>query len=95
MSEFQVYYHRLVVEKDIPSLDKPTRQKIKRAIETKLTANPEVFSKPLQHTLKGYRSLRVEDWRVIFKIGSKEIWIYRIGHRREVYLKALRQDHQL
>jgi mRNA-degrading endonuclease RelE of RelBE toxin-antitoxin system len=30
-------------------------------------------------------SLRVGDWRVVFALRETEIWILKIGHRRDVY----------
>jgi len=90
MSDFQVYYHHLVIQKDIPKLDQTSGKKIQKAIEQKLTSKPQKYAKPLQNTLKGLWSLRIGDWRVVFKISGNEIWILRIGHRREVYQKDVR-----
>jgi mRNA interferase RelE/StbE len=92
MSGFQVYYHHLVIQKDIPKLDQSSRKKIQKAIGQKLAAKPQKYAKPLQNTLKGLWSLRVGDWRVVFKISGNEIWILRIGHRREVYQKDVRSS---
>lgn len=85
MNEFSIYYHPVVVEKEIPRLERSLGIRIKKAIELKLASQPTAHSKPLQGSLKGLRSLRVGDWRVIFEIMGKEIWILTIGHRREVY----------
>ena len=45
--------------KEIKYFPKAILQKIKNAIENKLTTQLEVFGKPLRRSLKGYRSLRV------------------------------------
>ena len=92
MSEYEIYYHPLVFEKDIPRLGEAIRRKIQRAIELRLTTHPEKYGKPLQYTLKGLWSLRVGDWRVIYKIKGSEIWVLRIGHRREVYQQGVRKS---
>lgn len=85
MTEYRILYHRKVIGEDIPRLDPPTRQRIKAAIENKLSSRPEEFAKPLAYTKAGLWSLRVGTWRVIFGFRGEEIWILRIGHRREVY----------
>ena len=58
---------------------------IKRAIEERLTVQPEIYGKPLQRTLKGYWRLRVGDYRVVFKITGNEILILGIMDRKSVY----------
>jgi len=82
---YLVKYHYLVVKKDIPRLDRNTQQRIKTGIERKLTTNPEVFSEPLRKSLRGYRKLRVGDYRVVLKIESKTVFILLIEHRSVVY----------
>ncbi len=43
------------------------------------------YGVPLRGTLKGYWKLRVDDYRVVFKIAGQEVWVLTILHRREVY----------
>ncbi len=85
MSTYRVLYHPMVVSRDLPRLDPPTRLRIRTAIERKLTTRPEAAAKPLAHTTQRLWSLRVGDWRVVFALRDDEIWVLRIGHRREVY----------
>ena len=68
-----------------PPLSQEWRNKIKGAIETKIGSRPEVFGIPLRNTLKGYRKLRVGDYRVIFRVESTTIKIFAIGHRASIY----------
>ena len=82
---FTISYHPDVVEEDIPALPKKERERIKKAIEQKLTTHPEVFGKPLRRSLKGYRKLRVGDYRVIFRIQGKAVKVFLIGNRSVVY----------
>jgi mRNA-degrading endonuclease RelE of RelBE toxin-antitoxin system len=82
---YRLLYHPLVLSRDIPRLDPPTQKRIRVAIERKLTKHPEASAKPLAHTTQRLWSLRVGDWRVIFALREKEIWILKIGHRRDVY----------
>jgi len=85
VSTYRVLYHPMVVSRDLPRLDPPTRLRIRTAIERKLTTRPEAAAKPLAHTTQRLWSFRVGDWRVIFALRDEEIWVLRIGHRREVY----------
>ena len=93
MSGFSIRYHPLVLEKDLPKLGAADKDRVRKAIETKLLIAPEKYAKPLQSTLKGYWSLRAGDWRIIFKLQGKEIQVMCIGHRREVY-KSKRREGQ-
>jgi len=85
MTAFQVRYHHLVIEKDIPNLDPAILVIIKKSIESKLSVHPHIYGKQLQQNLKGLWSHRVGDWRVIFRLEGQEIRIVHIGHRRDVY----------
>ena len=82
---FVIRYHQQVVKEDIPVLPKKVRARIQKAIEEKLVTRPEVFGKPLRRSLKGYRKLRVGDYRVIFRIDERTVKIFVIRHRSVVY----------
>ena len=83
---YRIEYLQSVVRKDIPKLSKAVKQQIRKAIEQKLTVRPIEFGKPLRYSLKGARSLRVGDYRVLFQIEPPNtVLILKIGHRREVY----------
>ena len=85
MSAYRLLYQPRVLAQDIPRLDSSNRKRIRSAIERKLTVHPESAAKPLAHTTQRLWSLRVGDWRVIFALHNREIWILKIGHRRDVY----------
>jgi mRNA interferase RelE/StbE len=84
---YRITYHHRIPD-DIASLSAPDRAAIQRAIETKLTASPELFGKPLRFSLKGLRSMRVGDYRVVFRIQKNEVFIVLIAHRSFVYKEA-------
>ena len=81
----EIFYHPDVLKKDLPKLSTTSKQHISKAIEMKLMLSPEEFGEPLRRTLKGYWKLRVGDYRVIYKVSNRQVIIFRIGHRREVY----------
>ena len=88
MSGYRLLYHPQVLARDIPRLDPQVRKRIRASIESKLTEFPERFAKPLAHTTQRLWSLRVGDWRVIFALREHEVWILKIGHRRDVYTRG-------
>ena len=56
-----------------------------QAIEKRLLVAPERYSEPLRRTLKGYRKLRVEDYRIVLKLQDQEILILAIYRCKDVY----------
>ena len=70
---------------DICAIPKANAIQITRAIEQRLAADPFGLGKPLQYKLKGYRRLRVGDWRVIYTIDGKNVLVHRIVLRRDAY----------
>jgi mRNA-degrading endonuclease RelE of RelBE toxin-antitoxin system len=82
---YRVLYHPMVVIRDLPRHDPPTRLRIRTAIGRKLTTRPEASAQPLAHTTQRLCAPRGGDWRVTFALRDDEIWVLRIGHRREVY----------
>ena len=85
---FNVFYHYLVVRDDIPRLPGELKERVRRAIEERLTTHPDLYGKPLRRSLKGYRKLRIGDWRVIFRIEKNAVKILIIRHRSVAYAEA-------
>ena len=79
-----VKYHKNLKE-DLNKLDKFSRSRIRKAIESRLLIDPIEYGQLLKGTLKGYRKLRIGDYRVVYKIVKKEIIILGIRHRRDIY----------
>lgn len=82
---FQIEYHELVIKEDIPKLSEKGKVRIKASIEMKLQNQPELFGKPLRKSLKNYRSLRIGNCRVIYRIEAKKVKIFIIQHKSVVY----------
>lgn len=74
-------------QKDFVKIPPAVRKIIKEAIEKKLTVDPIAFGKPLRYSLKGYRRLRVGDYRVIYRVdeGKVIVIVVDIDHRKDVY----------
>ncbi len=69
----------------IRKLDPEIRRKVRAALQ-RLARDPE-RGKPLQLTLKGLRSWRTGDFRIVYQIRSEQIEVIAIavGHRRDIY----------
>ena len=87
LDKYRIEYSKDVLKKDIPKLDASIRKLIKKAIDTKLIANPMLYGKPMSYAFSGQRALRVGNYRVIYKIDDKNkiVTIEAIGHRRNSY----------
>jgi len=81
----KIKYHPKVKNEDIPRLSSNISVRIENAIRNRLMVNPIKYGFHLRESLKGYRKLRVGDWRIIYRIIDKEIRIIAIGNRKEVY----------
>ena len=82
---YRLLYHPAIRSEDIPRINRNLRKRIACAIQTRLKTEPQQYGEPLKRTLKGHWKLRVGDYRVVFRILRKEVWIYGIIHRRDVY----------
>lgn len=87
---YQIRYHPDVPARDLPRINGNLQKRIRRAIEQRLLVDPVRYGEPLRRSLKGYRKLRVGDYRVIYEVRGTEIRIYAIGHRKEIYEERLR-----
>lgn len=85
---YEVIYADEVVKEDLPNILEPWKSEIRHAIEVKLTTRPEIYSKPLRRSLKGYRKLRVGGYRIVLRIEDDKVKIFVIQHRSTVYTTA-------
>ena len=71
--------------RSIRKLDPQVRRRVRAAIDI-LAESPE-RGKPLQMTLRGLRSWRTGDFRLVYRVVDEriEILIVAVGHRRQVY----------
>ena len=81
---FTVKYHPDVKRNDLPPINAKMRERIRRAIETRLMAAPQEYGLPLMKNLGGYWKLRAGDYRVVFKIEGEIVYVLAIRHRKDV-----------
>lgn len=88
---WSVVIHPLVFQEDFRKIDRAAQQRIIKAIHKKLTLAPNQYGKPLSGEFKGYWRLRVDDYRVIYRMAKErvEVFVIKVGIRRddEVYQK--------
>ncbi len=82
---FRVVYHPAVPRRDLPPLNRDVKDRIRNAIETRLTRAPQDYGKPLMGNLRSYWSLRVGDYRVIYLIVPPLVKVIQIVNRRDAY----------
>lgn len=82
---FEVLYRSKVVREDIPSLNRGMKKRVKTAIANRLTKAPQDYGKPLRGELKFSWSLRVGDYRVVYRLEQKRVKIIQIAHRKDAY----------
>ncbi len=78
---YSVRYHPDVRSEDLPRINARMRERIKRAIETRLMAAPQEYGLPLRKNLGGYWKLRVGDYRVVFKVEGEIVYVLAIRQR--------------
>jgi mRNA interferase RelE/StbE len=82
--------YTLTAKAAIRKLDPGTRNRVRAAVE-ELSKDP-LQGKPLSFTLKGLRSWRTGDWRIIYKAEAERVVVVvvTVGHRRDVYERVRR-----
>ena len=90
---WQVEIHPLVWEEDFARLDPQARLRITKAIRSKLMTHPTQFGKPLTGPLRGYWRLRVDAYRVMYRVEQHRlvVLVVKVGMRRDakIYTEAL------
>lgn len=87
---FVLIYHFLVAE-DVARINRDIRKRLAKAVQERLSSHPESYGKPLRGSLAGYWTLRVGDYRVVYRIIGAEVWIYAIIDRRDIYEDVLKR----
>lgn len=85
---YVIRYSRHIDGKRFAKLPQREKKRLHDAIEKKLMVNPLAFGKPLRASLFGARSLRVGDYRIIYRLEGKHVDILLFGHRSSIYAEA-------
>ena len=96
---WSIRIHPFVFAQDFPKIGRPAQQRIIKVIYKKLSINPLEYGEPLIGSLKGYWRLRVDDYRVIYRVEREQIQVFviKVGIRRddEVYRQVSFRPHKL
>ncbi|MCI0556915.1 MAG: type II toxin-antitoxin system RelE/ParE family toxin [Nitrososphaera sp.] len=88
---YHIEYYGAVFREDIPRLSNEVLKRLEETIYTKLTTHPEIFGKPLRASLRGHRTLRNGDYRVIYRIEHTNVRVIVMRHRKDAYEEAFRR----
>jgi len=83
-----VVYAAHVLEDDLVKLDREISLRMQDAAQTKLETQPEIFGKPLRHSLRNHKALRVGDFRIVYRIDGNIVRVIAMVHRKDVYRVA-------
>lgn len=86
---YRVTYHALV-RKDLDGIPANMRDRIRKAIEDRLTTKPDEYGERLRKDLAGAWKLWVGDYRIVFDLAPARqvVTVLLIAHRRSVYGQA-------
>lgn len=82
---YTIRYSKNIDWKRFRKLPRRDKERIRKAIEGKLAIDPLTFGKPLRQSLYGCRSLRIGDYRVLYRVHGSTVDILLFGHRSNVY----------
>jgi mRNA interferase RelE/StbE len=76
------------VQRDLKKVPKMEVDRILNQIEQELSKNADAYP-VLKGQFAGLRKYRIGDYRVIYAIVGDDCLVLRIGHRKEVYKRAI------
>jgi mRNA interferase RelE/StbE len=81
---WKVLYHH-EVDRDLKRIGKSRAKRAIKAIDEKLTTEPETFGASLRKGLAGLRKLRVGDVRIVYRVEKQriEVLVITIGKRAD------------
>jgi mRNA interferase RelE/StbE len=89
-SSYEVLFHHDVL-KDLKDIPANIQNRILKAVEERLTQAPDQYGERLRQSLHGYWKLRVGDYRVVSEIVSRQVRVYGVMDRREVYTEIAKR----
>lgn len=84
---FNVVFADEEVLNEIRSLPKNIQILIGKAMQERLAIAPLSYGKPLKYSWRGHRSLRVSNYRIIYRVDQEKITVtvVKADIRRDVY----------
>ena len=88
---YRIEYGPHIDWKRFRRLSKNDKERIQMMIEQKLMNRPDHFGKPLRHPLFGLWSMRVGEYRVVYRILDDVVKIEVMGHRSTIYTEVMKE----
>ncbi len=88
--KYEAFFHPDVAD-DLRRVPSNMRRRIMTAVGQRLSNSPDQYGQRLRQSLHGYWNLRVGDYRVVYEIVGRQIRVYAVMHRREVYADVARR----
>ena len=85
---YRIEFGEYIDWKSFRHLPKNDKERIQSMIGLKLKTEPTLYGKPLRSPLFGLWSLRVGDYRVIYRIMKDVVRIEAFGYRSTIYADA-------
>ena len=84
-----------VLTEDVSRIGRDTYERAKKAIQKKLTLDPEQYGERLHSPLHGLYKLKSSNIRVVYhiEVATREVWVLLIGDRRTIW--DVREDEIL
>jgi mRNA interferase RelE/StbE len=82
---FAIRYARSFDRSSLKRFPKTDRRRLASAILEKLVSEPHIFGKPLRRSWRGYWSLRIGMYRIVYRIERDTVCIFNIGLRKNIY----------
>ncbi len=87
---YQVLFHH-EFPKDLENTPANIQGRILKAIEERLSQAPDQYGERLRQSLRGYWKLRIGDYRVVFELTNRQVRVYGVMDRREVYTEITKR----
>ena len=88
---YAVRYRPEVAQTDFPAIPRNLQVRLLRAIESRLMVEPARYGQRLRRSLSGLWKLRVGDYRVVYEIRGRDVTVWAVCHRKDVYDEADRR----
>lgn len=77
--------------RDLASIPRNLADRILAAIDQRLSSAPDRYGERLRKSLRGYWRLRVGDYRVVYSIAGRQVRVFGVMDRKEIYERVARR----
>ena len=88
--DYEILFHH-DLPRDLKGLPANIRDRLLSALVERLSRTPDQYGQRLRQSLHGYWKLRVGSYRVVFDIVGRQVRVYGIMDRREVYTEITKR----